>query len=69
MRSGDLLAYFSRNCLSNGIVSVPDTILFKFSPEIPFLSSSTRVLLTDQRETDGRTDGQAHPLIELRERI
>ena len=43
MRSGDLLAYLSLNCLSNGIVNVPDAIFFQCGQEIPFLRNSTRV--------------------------
>ena len=45
MRSGDLPAYLSLNCLSNSIVSVSDAISFQFSPEIPFL-----------RKSDGQTN-------------
>ena len=40
MRSGNLSAYLSLNCLKKGIVFVPDAILFKFSP---FLGNSIRV--------------------------
>ena len=57
-------------------LDVPNAISFKFCEEIPFLRNSTRVGQTDGRADqrtdeprDGRTEGQTHPLIEMRERI
>ena len=56
---------FYLNCFELAYFHVPNAILFEFSP---FLNNSTRVSPTNG-PTDRRTDGQTHPLIEMRERI
>ena len=55
MRSRELLAYLSLNCLSNGILSYSDAILLEFGP---FLRNSTMC--------DGRTDGRKNGRTEER---
>ena len=51
MRSGDLLAYLSLNCLFNGVVSCS----WWYFVQIQFVSQKFNSLGTDRR-TDGRTD-------------
>ena len=64
MHSGDLLAYLSLNCFLMDYFH--DAILFIFCQEIQFLKNNS--CMTDG-PTDLRTDGQTHPLIEMRKRI
>ena len=64
MRSGNVPAYFSLNCISKGIVLHASWSVFQTKPEIQFLKNAMDGQTDGQtdgwtnRQTDGRTDGR-----------
>ena len=72
MRSGDLPAYLSLNCVSNGIFVLSRWSFVQFRPNFQKFNLCVTYRRTDGRtdwRTDRRTDGRTHPLIEMREYI